>query len=90
MYAIIIQDSKKLFIYPCLWHMVCKRLTDEDGKIREEIQQQWRVFAACKPKKRFAFEEDTPLLVQVLTECNCPPLLIVWCELDHTGSQILY
>jgi hypothetical protein len=46
--------------------MVHKQLTDEDGKIREDIQQQWRVFAACKPKKEFTFEEDTPVLVQVL------------------------
>ena len=45
--------------------MVHKRLTDAEGKIRKEIQEQWRVFAVCNPKKEFAFEEDTAILVQV-------------------------
>lgn len=45
--------------------MVRKRLTGEDGKIRDEVQEQWRVFAVCKPKKELVFGEDTPVLVQV-------------------------
>ena len=45
--------------------MVRKCLTDEEGKIREEIQKQWRVFSVCKPKKGLMFEEDTSALVQV-------------------------
>ena len=45
--------------------MVRKWLTGKDGKIRDEIQEKWRVFAVCKPKKEFVFGEDTPVLVQV-------------------------
>ena len=45
--------------------MVRKQLTDENGKIREGIREQWRVFAACKTKKGLTFAEDTPVLVQV-------------------------
>jgi hypothetical protein len=54
MYAIIIQDSKKLFTYPYSCLLVHNQLIDEDGKVREEIQQQWRIFTVCKPKKGLA------------------------------------
>ena len=61
----VVQVSKKLFTYPSPWLVVCKQLTDENGKIRERIREQWRVFAACKTKKGLTFAEDTPVLVQV-------------------------
>ena len=64
-YFFVLQVSRKLFTYPCARLIVRKCLTDEEGKIREEIQDQWRVFAVCKPKKESVFEEDTSVLCQV-------------------------
>ena len=61
----VIQISRKLFTYPCSWLMARKWVTDEDGTIREEVNKQWKAFAVCKPKKKFVFEEDAIILVQV-------------------------